>query len=120
MFLHSWPGRIGVLYGLVFGILGTVMQHGGIAIGIFLCVVLMLICGALGLLAGFISSKLSRHGNFGALIGSGVTGIAFVVIAVIGKVNLTNTLLFFLLGAVPGLVIGAIVGGIVGLIIKKK
>ncbi|MDR1175064.1 MAG: hypothetical protein LBK83_06300 [Treponema sp.] len=122
-YLKTWPGRIGVVYGLVFGILGTITQHAGIGMGIFLSIVLILICGALGLLGGFISSKLSRHGNFGALIGAAATGIVMIVIAAISKQALPWTLMFFLLGAVPGLVAGAIIGSIVGLVknqIDKK
>jgi hypothetical protein len=113
-YLKTWPGRIGVAYGLAFGILGTLMQRGGVGMGIFLSIMLILICGALGLVGGFISSKLSRHGNYGALIGAGATGIALAVIGVIGKTNISTILLFFLVGAVPGLVVGAIIGTIVG------
>jgi hypothetical protein len=117
--LKSWPGRIGITYGLALGILCTIMQHAGAGIGIFLSIFFMLICGALGLLGGFISSKLSRHGNFGALIGAAATGIALVVIGAIGKQGLPSILLFFLIGVVPGLVAGAIIGAIVGLVKKQ-
>jgi hypothetical protein len=117
--MYSWPGRIGVAYGLAFGILGTIMQHGGAGMGIFVSIILMLICGPLGLLGGFISSKLSRHGNFGALIGAAVTGIFMIVIAVISKQALPSILLFILFGTVPGLVVGAIIGAIVGLVKKQ-
>jgi integral membrane sensor domain MASE1 len=120
MVMHSWQGRIGVAYGLAFGILGTIMQRGSVGMGIFLSVVLMLIFGALGLLAGFISSKLSRHGNLGALIGAAAIGIALAIIAAAGKQDLHEIILFFLFGTVPGLVVGAIVGGIVGLVKNKK
>lgn len=120
---HSWPGRIGVAYGLALGILMTIapgMGGGGIGIGIFMSIIFMLICGPLGLLAGFISSKLSRHGNLGALIGAGAAGLTLVVLAIIEGYHLSWMFLFFLLGTVPGLVAGAIIGGIAGLIIKKK
>jgi hypothetical protein len=119
MVMYSWPGRIGVAYGLAFGILGTIMQRGGIGIGIFLSIVLMLICGPLGLLAGFISSKLSRHGNLGALIGAAATGTVLAVAAAINRQRLHEILLFVLFGAVPGLVAGAIIGSIVGLVKKQ-
>jgi hypothetical protein len=118
-YLKTWPGRIGVAYGLAFGILGTITQHAGVGVGIFLSIVFILICGALGLLGGFISSKLSRQGNFGALIGAGATGIAMIVFAAIDKQALPWILMFFLLSAVPGLVAGTIIGSIVGLVKKQ-
>jgi hypothetical protein len=119
MFLHSWPGRIGVLYGLAFGILSQ-LPKGSVFAGIFTSILLMLICGLLGLLAGFISSKLSKQGNIGALIGSGAGGIFLAVIAIAGKMSIAMILTFFLVGTVPGLAAGAVIGAIVGLITKKK
>jgi type III secretory pathway component EscS len=115
---HSWAGRIGVAYGLALGILATVTQRGGVGLGIFFSIFFMLICGALGLLADFISSKLSRQGNIGALIGAAATGITMVVMAVIAKSSIPQALLLLLLALIPGLIAGAVIGAIVGLIKK--
>jgi MFS family permease len=115
------PGKIGIMYGLAFGILMTITtQGGGIGMGIFFSLVFILIFCLLGRLAGFILSKLSRHGNLGALIGTAVAGLALAGLAVINKQSLSWILLFFLFGAVPGLVLGAIIGAIVGAVKKQK
>jgi hypothetical protein len=118
-YLQTWPGRIGVAYGLAFGILSTIAERANIGMGIFLSIMFILICGALGLLGGFVSSKLSRHGNFGALIGAAVAGIVMIVTGAIGKTTLPVTLVVSLLAAVPGLAAGAIIGAIVGLVKKQ-